>query len=300
MVSARLPDLDSLQLLLDVAEHGSLGKAAVAHGISQPAVSARIRSMEALVGFTLLLRGARGSSLTPAGALVADWARQVLAAGEVLGAGIDSLRTDGERELTVAASLTVAEHLLPGWLVHLAATRPDTTVRLRAMNSADVATALLSATADLGFVEGPGVPAGLNARVVARDRLAVVVPPHHPWARRRDPVSARELAGTRLVHREPTSGTRLALEAALATYAPLAPALLELSTSSAVRSAVIAGAGPAVLSLLAVQDDLRTGQLVEVRTSGAAFGRSLRAVWPRGHRPTGPAADLLAITGRAS
>jgi len=295
MALERVPDLDSLALLLEVAATGSLGRAAAAHGLSQPAVSARVQAVERLVGFPLLVRGARGSTLTPQGALLADWARGVLGAAAVLDAGIVSLRDDLDARLRVAASLTVAEHLLPGWLVRLAAARPDTAVSLTASNSADVAVAVLDGQVELGFVEGPDLPGGLQEHVVGADRLVVVVPPGHPWSRRRRPVEATELAATRLVQREPTSGTRTALEQALAGLGPLAAPVLELSTSSGVRAAVAAGAGPAVLSDLAVSEDLAAGRLVQVPLRGVDLRRQLRAVWPVGQRPGGPVRDLLAI-----
>ena len=294
MVSPRVPDLDSLALLLEIAVAGSLGRAAASHGLSQPAVSARLRTMEALVGVPLVERSPRGSSLTPAGVLVAGWAREVLAAAEILDAGITSLRTDQDQHLRVAASMTVAEHLLPRWLVRLAADRPRTAVSLQAMNSTQAEQAVLADRADLGFVEGPDVGPGLDSRIIAHDQLVVVVAPSHPWARRRR-VDAAELAATRLVQREPTSGTRTALEAALAEHQPLAAPLLELSTSTAVRAATAAGAGPAVLSRLAVSDDLDAGHLVEVRTRGIDLRRELRAIWPHHRRPTHPAEDLLHI-----
>ncbi len=296
----RVPDLDSLTLLLEIAETGSLGRAAAAHGLSQPAVTARLRSMERLVGTALVERSPRGSLLTPAGVLVADWARGVLDAAEVLGAGIASLREDAGSRLRVAASLTIAEHLLPVWLVRFAEHRPTTTISLDAMNSVHVETAVLSGSVDLGFVEGPQVAAGLDSREVSRDRLVVVVPPTHAWARRAEPLTAAELAATRLVQREPSSGTRTALEEALAPLTT-APPVLELSTTSAVRSAAAAGAGPAVLSVLAVRDDVEAGRLVEVPVPGLDLGRRLRAVWPRGSRPSGPALDLLRVAhhGRA-
>ena len=96
MTLRHVPDLDSLELLLEVAGAGSLGRAAAQHGLSQPAASARIQAMERLVGFPLLTRSARGSTLTANGALLADWAREVLSSAAVLAAGIASLR--GERE----------------------------------------------------------------------------------------------------------------------------------------------------------------------------------------------------------
>ncbi len=96
---SRVPDLDSLELLLQVAATGSFGRAAAAHGISQPAVSARIAGMETLVGFPLVQRTARGSTLTPQGALLADRARDVLHAASGLAAGIASLRADRNARL---------------------------------------------------------------------------------------------------------------------------------------------------------------------------------------------------------
>ncbi len=295
MLSQRVPDLDSLELLIAVATTGSLGRAAAVRGISQPAVSARIQRMEQVVGLPLVERSARGSTLTAAGALLADWGRDVLTAAAVLDAGISSLRAGRDGRLRVAASLTVAEHLLPRWLVRLAADHPQTEVSLAAVNSTEVVRQVLAAAADLGFVEGPGLPDGLDGTVVARDQLLLVVAAGHPWAKRRRRVTAAELAATRLVQREPTSGTRTALVAALAGHAPLAAPLLELSSTSAVRSAVLAGAGPAVISSLAVQDELTTGRLLRVALDGVDLSRSLRAVWPAGQRPPGPARDLLAI-----
>lgn len=300
MALRRVPDLDSLELLLEVATGGSLGRAGAAHGISQPAVSARIRTTERLIGVPLVERTARGSSLTPNGVLVADWARAVLDAAEVLDIGITSLRLDSEHQLQIAASMTVAEHLLPRWLVRLAADRPDTVVSLAAMNSAQVEHTVLTRQADLGFVEGPDTSPDLDRQIVANDHLVVVVAPSHPWAQRRRRVTAAELAGTRLVQREPASGTRTSMEAALTAYGPMATPVLELSTSSAVRSAVAAGAGPAVLSQLAIGDDIRNGRLVAITIPGLDLSRELHAVWPTGQRPNPPARDLLTIATRST
>ncbi|WP_298462115.1 LysR family transcriptional regulator [uncultured Cellulomonas sp.] len=303
----RVPDLDSLQLLVRVAELGSLSRAGRAHGISQPAASARVLGLERRVGTALVQRSARGSTLTPAGALVVGWARDVLAAAAGLGAGIASLNADRASRLRVAASMTVAEHLLPGWLVRLAAASPGTAVSLQAMNSTEVAAAVLTGDADIGFVEGPDVPAEMETRSIGSDRLVVVVSRGHPWTRRRHGIDAAELAGTRLVAREATSGTRAVAEAALRANlraersdgAPgevvLARPVLELSTTTAVRTAVMEGAGPAVLSHLAVEQDVATGRLVVVQVEGVDLRRTLRAVWPSGQRPRGPAQDLLAI-----
>ncbi|GAA1225864.1 LysR family transcriptional regulator [Kitasatospora nipponensis] len=295
-LSSRVPELGALELLLAVARHGSVGRAAAELGISQPAASARIKGMEQQLGVPLLDRSPRGSRPTPTGLLVVEWARQVVEAAQALDAGIDALRERRDARLRVVASLTVAEYLMPGWLLALAAARPGTAVTLRTANSQTVAELVLAGEADLGFVEGPATPAGLTGTVVATDRLVVVVAPSHRWARRRTPVTGPELAATPLVVREPGSGTREILDRALAAHGASATPLLELASTTALKAAAMAGAGPVCLSELAVADELATRRLVEVPLAGLDLHRPLRAVWPTGRRPAGPARDLLTFT----
>ncbi|GHF40092.1 transcriptional regulator [Streptomyces mashuensis] len=297
LLSRRVPDLAALELLLAVARLGSLGRAARELGITQPAASARIRATERLLGVALVERSPRGSRLTDAGVLVTDWARRVVEAAEAFDAGVQALRGRRDSRLRVAASMTVAEYLLPGWLIALRTERPGTAVSLRAGNSAAVAGHVLAGEADLGFVEGLEVPPGLDGAVVAHDRLVVVTAPTHPWARRRTPLDPAELAATPLVLREPGSGTRQVLDAALAPHGGLtAPPLLELASTTAVKAAVVSGAGPSVLSELAVADELASHRATEIPLRSLPLRRALRAVWPTGHYPTGPARDLLGLT----
>ncbi|NUK18854.1 LysR family transcriptional regulator, partial [Streptomyces lunaelactis] len=251
----RVPDLGALELLLAVARHGSLGRAARELGITQPAASSRIRSMERRLGVALVDRSPRGSRLTDAGALVTDWARRVVEAAEAFDAGAQAPRGGRDSRLRVAASMTIAEYLLPRWLVALRAERPGTAVSLSAGNSAAVAQRLLAGEADLGFVEGLSVPEGLDGTVIGHDRLLVVAAPSHPWARRRTPLSPAELAVAPLILRERGSGTRQVLDSALSESGGLAEPLLELASTTAVKAAAVSGAGPAVLSELAVTEE---------------------------------------------
>jgi len=102
-----------------------------------------------------------------------------------------------------------------------------------------------------------------------------------------------------LVEREAGSGTRAALDAALRTQPPRPTPLLEVSSTTALRAAVIAGVGPAVTSSLAVGDDVTDGRLVVVPVSDVDLRRRLRAVWVRGSTLLHAGRDLLAIAGRA-
>jgi DNA-binding transcriptional LysR family regulator len=303
-LSARVPDLAALEVLLSVARTGSLGRAAQESGVSQQAVSARIRAMEAQTGVTLVQRTARGSSLTAEGAVIAQWAARVLDVASELDAEIAALRQDLRGRLRLCASLTIAERLLPAWLVSYrdaarAAGGSDVEIVLTAANTDGVITHVTDGASDLGFIESPGAPRSLRSRVIGHDRLVVVVPPAHPWARRRRPVSPAELAATPLVSREGGSGTAQTLTAALtAAIGPdveQAPSALSVSTTAAARAAVLAGAAPAVITELAVADDLAAGRLTEIEIPELDLNRPLRAIWNgSANPPAGPARDLVA------
>ncbi|MFI6318766.1 LysR family transcriptional regulator [Nonomuraea sp. NPDC050556] len=288
----QVSDLRPFDLLLSVARLGSLGAAAREHGISQPSASSRIATLERRLGLALLERSPQGSRLTAHGALVAGWARQACEAAGALDAGIASLLESADSRLTVAASLTAAEYLLPRWLTALRAQRPSLGLTLLAGSSGAVAAHVLAGEAELGFVEGVRTPAGLRGRTVMRDRLAVLVAPGHPWARRRSGITPAELAAAPLVARERGSGTREVLDKALGGTAE---PLMELSSATAIKSAVAQGTGAAVLSVLAVAAELGAGTLVEVPVIGLDLTRPIRMIRLAGRALTGPARDLAAL-----
>lgn len=293
------PELTVLEVLVGIAEQGSLGGASRAAGVAQPNASRAISRLERQLGLTLVERSPRGSTLTTSGTVVVHWAREVLSSADQLLVGIEALRAERSSQLTVGASMTVAEYLVPRWLGEYHRRYPDVAVNLEVHNSFEVFDRVRSGSCDVGFVESPSVPAGLHSTTVGQDRLVVVVSPGHPWARRRRAVSIDELAATPLIVREPGSGTRLTLDALLDAQdrEGAAPAL-ELTSNAAVRISVIAGVAPAVLSALAVEDALRSGELRAVDVEGLELHRRLRAAWRPPRRLAGPAGDFVTLARR--
>lgn len=294
------PDLTALELLVGVADHGSLSSAARALGMAQPNASRSIGRLERHLGVNLVVRSTAGSRLTPEGLLIVDWARTALDATSTLLDGAEALAA-GNSTLTVAASQTVGEHLLPLWLSRLRVQHPEATVTVEIENSAAVTAAVLSGQAGLGFIEDPDAPRGLHIWTVDRDELVVVIAPTHPWARRRKPLTIDDLAATPLLVREPGSGTRVAVEHAVGGDLQIAQVL---HSNAAIRVSAQAGTAPAVLSRIAVADALASGALLEVpvEDEGARkhLRRDLRAVWTGPRRLSGVAADLVTIAKSAS
>jgi DNA-binding transcriptional LysR family regulator len=265
-------------------------------GISQPAASKRLDQLERRLGLRLVDRSSRGSALTNEGRAVCQWSGKVLAELDALMVGAAALRGDRDNDLRLASSMTLAEHFVPRWISTLRRQAPEVYVSLKVTNSEQVAALVASGEVGLGFIEAPTVPRGLGSRQVGADRLVVVVAPGHPWARRREPVELAELARTRLIVREAGSGTRETLERVLAgaDVEPVRP-LMVLDANAAIRTAVAAGAGPAVLSAVTAREDLADGRLVEVPVTGADLRRRLRAVWSRDRRLTAATDELLRI-----
>ena len=291
-------DIESLRLLLAVQQYGSLGAAARSLSISQPAASARLRSMEARHGLRLVARSPRGSMLTEDGEAVCTWAADLMNELAGLEAGVDALSARRRGDLLIAASLTIAEYLMPRWLAKLQRELPDVHAGLRVVNSTDVVAMVRDGRVHIGFIEGPTAPNGLHMQQVGSDRIAVVVRPDHPWAwvagGHAQPVTAGELAATALVLREPGSGTRKTFVRALGAEPNVA---LEAGSTSALIGAALNGVGPAVVSEVAVRTAFADGSLVDVPVA-LDLHRPLRAVWRASERLRSPASELVAIASR--
>ncbi len=303
-MAGSVPPLDALDLLVAAIRRGSISAAARDAGISQQSASAKLRLVERHTGLELIVRSPTGVTATPAGEVVAAWAEAILDAAHAFRDGLDALRADGSLSLRVAASQTVAAHYLPGWLLRLrsaqlAEGRMPTTVHLVTDNSEGVEALVREGAVDLGFIETRMRPRGLARAVVAEDELVLVAPPGHPWTRR-DDVDLAEVAATPLVSREEGSGTRSTWEDEVARVLrrpPADPALV-LSTTTAVRSAVVDGVAPALLGRAAVADDLALGRLALVRTRWRPITRPITALWRGGDdRFRSPGQELLRIVG---
>ncbi|QMT00429.1 LysR family transcriptional regulator [Gordonia jinghuaiqii] len=299
-----VPLLETLSVL---GQSQSISQAADRLNMTQQAVSARIKRLERSVGQQLVSRTRFGSVLTPAGVTLAGMAEELLGVVERIDTTMGSLRGGDHAVVRVAASLTVTEYLFPRWLVQLRELFGDAAA-VTAANSSTVFELVRSGGHNLGFVETPDLPGDLRSRKVSRDELVLVVAPSHPWASGHrtgadaEGVSLARLAATPLVTREIGSGTRLSYERMVQSRLPgtaIAPPALELPTNAAVKTAVIGGTGPAVLSVLIVRDDIESGRMQVIPIKNTRLIRNITAVWsPRNNALTEPARHLLEVAER--
>ncbi len=242
-------DLEDLRAFTETVRRGSLSEAAAALAMSQPTVSRRIRRLEAELGQPLLERTRPAVAPTRSGLRLMAVADRLLREWEALR---DGAALPGERSATlhVAASTTPGESLAPELLTRFARHNPAVRPHLHVMNSASVEECVGARHCDVGFLGWPPRSRRLRAIPVAEDEVVLACPVGHPFAAR-GTIALGDLAGERLLLREPGSGTRRAVEAALAaagrTLPPHTPAG-EMGGSRALLAAVAAGQGVGFVS----------------------------------------------------
>lgn len=289
----RWPELRALGLLVALAAGaGSIGQAAEAVGLAQPNASRSLSNLERDLKVPLLKRSPRGTELTAEGQAVAEWAAQVIDAYSALNAGTRAIQEARAGTVRVCASLTVAEYLLPGYLATFTSAHPGIDVGLGVENSAAVVAEVRAQRCDLGLVESVSLPAGFPTAVIGRDRLLIAAAPTFP-GRWTAPLSAESLAATPLLVREVGSGTREAIDTALAEFGGASVAG-EYRSNSALKVAAATGVAPVVLSELALRDDVLSKRLVPLPVDdGLDLDRRLHALWSPKRRLSAGARALL-------
>jgi DNA-binding transcriptional LysR family regulator len=258
--------LEQLRVFVAVAERQHVTRAAEALNIAQSAVSASIAVLEWRHGAKLFNRVGRRIELTEAGALFLTEARAVLARAESAELVLSELGDLKRGVLSIHASQTITGYWLPRHLVAFRRSHPGVAIRLSMVNTSQAAAAVRGGEADLGFVEGEVDDPALVSETVARDQLVIVIGAEHSWGEAKG-LGKVDLLDVDWVLREPGSGTRSGFEHALGALSLSLHELrvaLELPSNEAVRAAVEAGMGAAVMSASVAAPSIEAGLLRQV------------------------------------
>lgn len=265
-----MPDLEPLDLRLVeifclVCEQRSFSKAAERLRLSQPTVSSHIKTLERQVGASLLDRLGREVAPTRVGTLVYEHGRRIVEAKRALIEDLSRCLHRLEGQLHIGASTAPGDHLLASLIGELRREHPGIEISLMIRDTADILESLENGRIELGFVGArrAGDSSLRFEELALADRLVLVAPAGSRW----DGVAAvgiEQLCREPLVVREPGSGTRLVFEQrleALGRGLGELNVVAELGSTAAVKQAVLAGAGLAVVSRLAIQQEVGAGLL---------------------------------------
>ncbi len=256
-----------LQVFHTVARLLSFTKAAESLHMTQPAVTFQVRQLEEQFNTRLFDRTHNRISLTDAGQLTYEYARRIFELYTELDSAVREMTGDIRGVLTIGASTTIAEYMLPALLGDFRRSFPDVNVQLKVSNSDGVVHMVENNQIDLGVVESPVSNKNLVIEICRMDQLVAAVPPQHPLADRGS-VTISELLQYPFICREEGSGTR----DVIADYmdrldipASQISLTMELGSPESIKGAVEAGMGVSIISLATVQKELLLSTLVALK-----------------------------------
>jgi DNA-binding transcriptional LysR family regulator len=256
-----------LQVFHTVARLLSFTKAAETLHMTQPAVTFQVRQLEEHFNTRLFDRTHNRISLTEAGTRAYEYADRIFELYNEMENSIREMTGEIRGALTIGASTTIAEYMLPTLLGDFKAKYPDVEIHLKVSNTDGIVSMVENNAIDLGVVEAPVTNKNLVVEVCRMDQLVAILPPKHPMTSRSS-LALQELVEYPFICREEGSGTREVITEYLGKVDGCGDALnisMELGSPEAVKGAVEAGMGVSVVSRATVQKELKLGSLVAVR-----------------------------------
>jgi DNA-binding transcriptional LysR family regulator len=265
-----------LRTFVAIAETRSFTRAAERVHLTQAAVSAQIKSLEAEAGVPLFSRVNKKVFLTEAGEALLRRAERLLRAHDEALVALAQLGQAERGRLRVGTASTMAStHPLPAILAELKRAHPGAQVTVRRATSSEIVAQILHGDLDLGLVSLPVEASDIHAEVLQRDRLVAVVQPEHPLARQRA-VSVERLAAEHLILGEQGGNTRRLIDLFFEKAGVRPQVAMELGSMSSVVRMVEHGLGVSIVPRSAARAELAAGRLRALQVKG------LKVYWELG------------------
>ena len=274
-------NLKQLEAFVTTAEYCSFTQAASALYLTQSTVSAHINSLEQILGARLIQRGARQPvMLTERGRQVYEEAKEILdRCRRLQGAGAQT----GDRQLRVGASTVPGKYLLPDFMSGFLGQFPQSQYVVLRGDSAQIHQFLAQARVRIGFVGAAMDRQNCVYHAIAEDRLVLITANREPYRSLcAQKVPGRTLLDRPFILREPTSGTRQAMEDYLRRCGLSREVLhpvAEIDNPEAIKSSVSRGIGVSVVSQLSVREELAGGKLLSFDLDAEGVFRKIYLTW---------------------
>ncbi|MGA2806893.1 MAG: LysR family transcriptional regulator [Terracidiphilus sp.] len=284
-----------LKVFRVVAELLNYRRAAEELHLTQPAVTSQIRSLEEGLGIALFDRIGRETSLTPAGATLLQYVRQIEAIANEAIAALAPFGGQEGSELSIGASHTIAVYLLPKLLAQLLREWPRLRVHVIGGSTNEVLQALTAHQIAIGLIEAPAHRPDLRVEAFGKDELVLIARPDHRWGSK-GVVRAAELVQEPILLREAGSGMRQFVEAYLERNGILKQQLctvVDLNSTEGIIAAVEAGLGIGFVPCMSIEKPLALGNVNILQLENGPIQRQLSIVLLNGPDPRGPAGQLV-------
>jgi DNA-binding transcriptional LysR family regulator len=286
-----------------VAQTGSVSAGAERLMISQPAVSKQIRLMERQLKARLFDRHAKGVALTTTGLMLADYARRIFTLLDEAEHALADVSELKRGSLSIGAGPTVGVYLLPAAMVRFRRQHPGILLKAETESPELLRHRLLDGMIELAVSESPVLSPHLVSKVLLTDILVPVVAASHALASSRSVTPeafCRQPFITRQVDSDNGSLAGSLVERTLAARGLQVTPILTVSSTEAIKQAVIAGLGVAMVSRLAIQTEIAAGLLVELNVKGLRIRHPIHHIWRVGRSQSKIAASFLGMLKEAS
>lgn len=268
-------NLHLLRLFTAVVRTGSFSRAAELLRISQPAISKGVKDFELQVGCPLLDRTPKGVRPTQAGLALARHAETLFAAERAAEDELQSLRTLDSGSLRIGASTTIASYMIPRYLGIFRNSYPGIDLQVVSANTRDVADLMIAHDIDIALVEGPVKDENLLSERWRADAMGLITAPSHRFAASTAPIDIGLLNEEVMIVREQGSGTREVVAEALAKCGVEPSRMLDIGGTEAIKQAVAAGVGVAIVSTATISDQVALGRLKLIAIRDIRIERTL-------------------------
>ena len=258
--------LNQLTSFLAVAREGSVSAAAQKLVVTQPSISAAVSALSKELGVELTERVGRGVGLTAAGNAFRPYAADVLGLIEQGRRAAQEAADVSKRSLRIVAVATAAEFVVPSLLRAFTKSHPEINLTLEVANRDSLFERVLEHEVDVAIAGRPPEDERIAGRAFLQNEITLIAAPGDELAGER-PVRPEELTGRVWLMRESGSGTRHLVAEFLADH-DLRPQTLTLGSNGAIKEAVRLGLGVSLQSRVAVEHELRSGTLAEIRVRG--------------------------------
>jgi DNA-binding transcriptional LysR family regulator len=284
--------LPQLLTFSQLAHSGSFTRTATALGLSQPAISQHVRAVERYFGIRLVDLIGRRVVLTAAGKFFADRAVRILESIAATEREMRHYNAAETGELRLGSTITIGSYTLTPLLQRFRAKHPGVVISVMLQNTKRIAEMVKGRELDLALVEGAYEDEELESFSYAQDKLSLVVPPNHKFARVPQQIAISSLADEPFIAREVGSGNRTIVDEAFSRAGITARVILELGSAEATARAVAAGIGISIISSIVTDPLVGDGKLVRVPIQNVSLTRSFRIIRLRNFTPS-PTVDAF-------
>lgn len=284
--------LRHMKIFVAVCKYNSITTAAKSLFLAQPAVSLAIGELEAFYGIRLFERIAKRLYITDRGKQFLEYAAHIVSLFEEMETRMKD--QDNIGTLRVGSSITVGNHLLPGFVEAFRAKYPGIRLQVKIQNSEDIEKQIVSNELDLAFIEGAIHHPQIVYEKFSEDRLALICGQKHQLYGRKL-IQPSELSGYDFILREKGSGGRELFDSMLLVHDIRIEPIWESVSTQAVIRAVMSGFGLSALPYLMVKPYLDRGEISEIEIKGISLQRGFYVIYHCKKFLTNSARDLIAI-----